>query len=96
MTFEITSNPLDKISSDAVLVFVFAGEDKKSFKPLAGFKYLDKILLGLLSKTAELEKFSGKRGENLLVYSSGKTLSPRVIILGLGKKSEFVGDDPAQ
>ncbi|HBB76608.1 MAG: hypothetical protein A2186_04310 [Candidatus Levybacteria bacterium RIFOXYA1_FULL_41_10] len=93
MTFEITSNPLDKISSDAVLVFVFAGEDKKSFKPLAGFKYLDKILLGLLSKTAELEKFSGKRGENLLVYSSGKTLSPRVIILGLGKKSEFVGDD---
>ncbi|MEK9178489.1 MAG: M17 family peptidase N-terminal domain-containing protein, partial [Patescibacteria group bacterium] len=93
MNFEISDNPLEKISSDAVLIFAFQGEGENSApEPLSGFKDLDKKLSGLLSKALKIDEFSAKRGEVIKFYSQD-ILSPRVFILGLGKKKDFTLDD---
>ena len=94
MNFEISDNPLDEISSDGLLVFAFQGEGEDSPpQTLSAFKTLDKKLSGLLSKTVKIDEFLGKRGEILRLYSPEKILSPRIFILGLGKKKEFRLDD---
>lgn len=95
MQFEFSSNSLDKISADAVLVFAFQEKPEKSPKqyPLSSFKNVDKILNGALSKAIETAKFSGKRGETLNFYLQENFLVKSVVILGLGKKNEFVADD---
>jgi leucyl aminopeptidase len=95
MKFEFSANPLDKISSDAAVVFALADESSKktSYIPLSGFVELDTVLKGQLSKIASIEKFSGKRGETLKVYPNVSVLPTKIVIIGLGNKSEFIADD---
>lgn len=89
MTFEFSSNTLDKISVDKVLVFAFEGEDPVLTQ---GFLQLDKVLTGLLSEEITAEKFKGKTGEVLSVSPYKKILCSKVSVLGLGKKEEFDGN----
>jgi len=95
MQFEFSGNSLDKISADAIVVFVFQDEKEKSPKPhpLSSFKNVNKTMSGALSKAVEVAKFSGKRGEIFSYFPQDKFLSKWVIAVGLGKKSEFVADD---
>lgn len=94
MQFEFSDNPLDKISAEAVLVFAFQS-DKNNAQPVpsASLKYFDKKLQGSLTKAIETAKFSGKRGETLNFYLQEDFLAKSVVVLGLGKKSEFIADD---
>ena len=85
---------MNKISSDIIVVFAFAENEKEQgIKPLGGFSELDKNLNGALLKTARFLKFKGKRGETFNFFPQGKTLSSWIIVLGLGEKSEFAADD---
>ncbi|CAN5184374.1 leucyl aminopeptidase [soil metagenome] len=94
MQFKFSSHAVDKISADAVLVFAFAPSDKKtSYIPLTGLETVDALLKGQVTTLLELEKFSGKRGEMLKVIPNGLFAASRVLVLGLGKKDEFVADD---
>lgn len=93
MKFEVSANPLEKISSDGLVVFAFSGNDKTKFFPLKGFKKIDTLLEGQLGKVAELEGYSAKRGEILSVIPIQKSLFARVFIVGLGKKENFILDD---
>lgn len=95
MKFEFSDNPLDQISSDVAVVFAVADESSKktSYKPLSGFTALDKVLGGQLDKVAKNEKFSAKRGEVFSLYPKKDILPTKIIVVGLGKPSEFIADD---
>jgi leucyl aminopeptidase len=95
MTFEFSVNPLNRISSDALIVFAFQNEKGKSqkFNPLSDFENLDKKLGGSLSKVAQASKFAAKRGEILNFFPQSGALSSWIVVVGLGKKNEFVAND---
>ena len=94
MNFEFSMNPLNKISSDVIVVFAFQEEKKEQgIVPLGSFSEVDKILKGKISKAAELLKFKAKRGESFNFIPEGEILAPFIVVLGLGKKSEFKVDD---
>jgi len=95
MQFEYSVNSLDKISSDAILVFAFQSDKEKTQKlnPLLSLKNVDEVLNGSISKVLEIAKFTGKRGESFSFFPEDKFLAKRIIVLGLGKKSEFIADD---
>lgn len=87
MDFEVSSNSLDKISADAVLLFAF--EQKEGILPAQGFSYLNKVLKNQISDFLKQENFKAKEGELTSVHSFEKILAPKVFLLGLGKKEEF-------
>lgn len=87
MNFEVSSNSLDQISVDTLLVFSFEGE--KEIIKTQGLLDLEKVLKGLIADAVELEDFKGKKGELLTVHTQKKILAPKVFVLGLGKKGEF-------
>lgn len=95
MTFEFSVNSLSKISSDTLIVFAFQNEKGKSqkFTPLLDFKNLDKELGGSLTKAALTSKFAAKRGEMLNFFPQTGVLASWIVIVGLGKKNEFVAND---
>jgi len=95
MKFEFLPNTLDKISSDVAVVFAVASESSKktSYIPLSDFTVLDKVVNGQLNKIAKNEKFTGKRGEMLSLYPKKDILPTKIIVIGLGKPSEFIADD---
>lgn len=87
MNFEITSNPLDQISADGVLVFVF--DQKGEILPTQGFLQINKTLNGVVSEEVKSENFKASAGNLLTIHSCKKVLAPKVFVLGLGKKEEF-------
>lgn len=95
MTFEFSANSLNRISSDALIVFVFQNEKGKSpkFTPLSDFKNLDKELSGSLTKAAQTSKFEGKRGEMFNFFPQTGVLASWIVVVGLGKKNELVAND---
>jgi leucyl aminopeptidase len=96
MQFEYSVNSLDKISADAILVFAFQNdkENAQKINPLSSLKHTDAVLNGSISKVLEIAKFTGKRGESFSFFpEDGTFLAKRVIVLGLGKKSEFIAND---
>jgi len=95
MTFEFSANSLNRISSDTIIVFAFQNEKGKSqkFTPLSDFKNLDKELGGSLTKVAQTSKFAAKRGELLNFFPQTGFLAPWIVVVGLGKKNEFVAND---
>ncbi len=86
MTFEFSTNSLDRISADGIVVFVFEG--KKNFVPTEWFSYINKALKNLLSEIITSENFEPKVGNFLTIYNS-ELLAKKVYIVGLGKKEEF-------
>ncbi|MCL5970615.1 MAG: leucyl aminopeptidase [Patescibacteria group bacterium] len=87
MVFELTSNSLDKVSCDGVLVFAFEGKD--SFMPTKSFSKLDSSLNNLLTEDAKMDNFKGKVGEVFPIHTHRKILGAKIFVLGLGKKEDF-------
>lgn len=87
MKFEFTSNSLDKISSDGVVVFAFEQEDEAVLT--SSLSYIDKALEGVVVDDIKTENFKGKFDEILSISSHKKILSPKIFIVGLGKIKEF-------
>ncbi|MCL6096096.1 MAG: leucyl aminopeptidase [Patescibacteria group bacterium] len=95
MEFEFSDNALSKISADAIIVFAFQNEKGKTqkYQPLTDFQALDKELKGVLSKSADVSKFTAKRGEMLNIFPQTGVLASWIVVVGLGKKNEFVAND---
>jgi len=87
MVFELTSNSLDKVSCDGVVVFAFEGKD--SFVASKSFVKLDSLLNNLLTEDAKMDNFKGKVGEALPIHTHRKILGAKIFVLGLGKKEDF-------
>lgn len=94
MKIEVSQNLISKISSDVILVFAFQNDAKKPELITDNhFNSLDKALKGELSKVCVSEKFTGGEGESVSFFTSEKIVGTKVVVLGLGKKSEFVLND---
>jgi leucyl aminopeptidase len=95
MKFEISQNPLHKISSDVVLLFAFQNENEKKadFISTLQFSQVDKALDGQLKSASVADKFTGGAGESVVFFTSNKIVPTKIAVLGLGKQSEFVLND---
>lgn len=85
-----TGKPAE-FKSDALIVAHFEAE--KGEKPKLGkhLEALDKRLEGLISAAVSSGEFSGKQNQLLLLHTQ-KMKSPRFLLVGLGKRSEFEPD----
>lgn len=94
-TVEVVQKTLDMISCDVALVFVYKDENAKKpqFHPSDTFTNLDNSLDGELSKLCTIERFIGETGSIVSFYTGVSIVPTKVIVIGLGKKSEFVLND---
>ncbi len=93
MKFEVSQNLLSKISSDILLVYVFEKEDEKSYLTSSAFTQLDQTLDGQLSAICNVEHFKGESEKTCILFTQGKIVPTKVVVLGLGKETEFVLND---
>src|SRR4030042_6327250 len=84
MKITTTSEKLERILSDALVLFLFEGE-----KPAGEIEKLDSALSSAISETIRLGDFKGKLYEVTSVYTHKKIPASRVFLVGAGKKTEF-------
>lgn len=85
LKFLVSNKSISKLKTDALVLGAFKGE-----KLEGQAKEIDRTLGGALSKLSESERFDGDSGKSVMISSTfGKTGAARVLLLGLGKKSEF-------
>ena len=84
MQILVSSEKLDKISADALALFLFEGE-----KPHGELDKLDKAVSTAITQTQQLGDFKGKLYEVASIYTHGKIPTPRVLLTGAVKKAEF-------
>lgn len=85
MNISTTTETLSKTTSDLLIIRFF--EEKPILEPK--YKELDAALVGLLSKILKARDFRGKLGETLLLFTGGQIPSPRLLLLGMGKRKEY-------
>src|ERR1041384_2776675 len=82
VTLKAERSTLRRMRADAVAVLV--NEDPALLrKEISGLR---KILGKRIDKAVELEKFAGKEGECLALFTDGAMASPRLFVVGLGKE----------
>jgi leucyl aminopeptidase len=84
MKISLKKIELTSIVADVLVVTVFEGEKPRK----GGAREVDQILQGDLSRFAHEEAFTGKLGETLLVRMRGLLKTPRVILVGLGRRNQ--------
>lgn len=87
MNFETTSNGLDQISADGIVLFAF--EEEKELVPTKNLLYIDKALKGFLLDSLKFDNFKGKKNKIFSFNTQKKILASKIFVLGLGKKEEF-------
>lgn len=90
MKFETSLDEVEKISSDATVIFFF--QDKKDPIPV-GFDKISEGTRKRVKDTLVLSKFKGKKGEIVIVPFPKESIFSRIIVVGLGKKDEFNHND---
>jgi leucyl aminopeptidase len=84
MQFTTTSNTIDKISADVVVIFSYEG--KNNYTLSTTISTLPKKLQKEIHTQLELDQFLGKKGEIEFVFTHNQILASRVAIVGVGDK----------
>lgn len=87
MQFAVTENPLTSISADVVVLFAFSKKD--TYEPTKDLKSFAKESAIDIEKILTLESFDAKKTKSILLYTDGKILAPRIMVMGLGEKKDF-------
>ena len=82
MEIRVRSGRLTEEAADALVIDVFEGESQ----PAGAGIDVDGVLGGAISQLIQHGDIKGKSGELTLVYTLGKLSTPRVVVLGLGKR----------
>ena len=85
MRINVVSGNIAERDDPAIVVNLFDGVTR----PGGATGTVDNALDGAISDLIEQGDITGKKGENVLIYSLGKLSSKRVIVAGLGKKEDF-------
>jgi len=91
MRIECVSGDIRKIRSDMAVVNLFEGEKR----PGGATAAVDKAIGGAIGAAIRAGDFEGKIGETLFLRPGG-IASPRVLVVGLGKKEKFTADHARQ
>ena len=95
MKFELTDKEIFSISSDAVILFAFSEKKGKKhiFRLCDQLKIKDKKISEVIINACNLENFTGKTGEQVVILKEEKSLYSRIVVIGLGEKDEFTAND---
>src|SRR5687768_11580290 len=85
MQIKVQSGDIATASADAIVVNLFEGVSS----PGGGTGAVDQAMGGVLSQLITAGDIRGKLGEFTIVHTLGKVTSPRVIVAGLGKRTDF-------
>lgn len=92
LVIEIESRPLPRVEADLAAAGFFA--DDRPLRGIAGMA--DWRLCGLISELLEQGRLRGELGEAILIPSGGRLRAPRVLLLGLGERRDFLLQQPSQ
>ena len=85
MEFSVSPGDISQSSADVLVVNLFEGVTS----PGGGTGAVDRALGGAISTLIAQGDIRGKSGELTLIHTLGKIGSPRVVVAGLGKPSDF-------
>jgi leucyl aminopeptidase len=88
MEIRVESGDISTTVADAVVVNLFEGV----MAPGGGTGAVDRAMGGVIGGLIAQGDLKGKLGEIVLVHTLGRLPSPRLVIVGLGKASEFTTD----
>jgi leucyl aminopeptidase len=84
MKFTVLAGKIEEHSTDAAVILVFENE-----KPGNVAKRVDKALGGMITRLIKKGDFTPKTGTVQLLYPEGRFPASRLLLAGLGKRSEF-------
>jgi leucyl aminopeptidase len=84
MNINVLAGKIERHKTDAAVVLLFENE-----KPGRVAERIDKALGGLISRLIKRGDFKPKRGAVHLLYPEGRIPAERLLLVGLGKRSEF-------
>jgi len=84
MDVRFETKPIEQFPADCIVISIF--EDEEKLRGEIG--RMDKILKGAISELKKDGEIKGKRGEATLVHTRCSLPAKRVVVLGLGKKSD--------
>ncbi len=84
MLVTVSKQNLKDLEAEAIYLALFEGEALTEVAT-----ELDQLLDGAIENLLKLKEFKGKLYETALLYTQGKVKTPRVILVGAGKKEEF-------
>ena len=85
MKITVSASPLASVEADALVVGLYAEEQKLR----DAVARLDKALGGQLTDILTAERFQAKAAQVTYVHTAGKLPARRLIVVGLGKRSEL-------
>lgn len=88
MKFNVIRGNIAEREDAAIVVNLFEGVSQ----PGGATGAVDTALGGAITDLIGEGDITGKRGENVLIYSLGRLPARRVVVAGLGKQSDFDGD----
>ncbi len=84
MKIDVLAGKIEKYKTDAAVIMLFENE-----KPGMVAERVDKALGGMISRLIKKGDFKPKRGAVHLLYPEGRIPAERLLLVGLGKRSEF-------
>jgi leucyl aminopeptidase len=88
MEIEVTGGDITKIESDAIILNYYENSEKLQ----GDLALVDKALEGTISRLISSGEIKGKYKDITTIYTLGKLPSPKVAVVGLGKKAELNSD----
>jgi len=85
MKITLQRGKLEAFPSEAIVAFHFQGDEKLIRETEA----MDKASGGLISEVIQSEDFQGELYQPSLVYTKGTIPAKRILLMGLGKRSDF-------
>jgi len=90
MKVNVKKGKIDQIKDQAIILSHFEDE-KKLTGPI---KAIDGQVSGMIGHLLKNKDFAGELNQTAIIYSQGRLPTPRIILVGLGKRKEF--DVPGQ
>ena len=85
MKVKVKKGRINQIEDQAIVLSHFEDQNE-----LTGpVKAIDDRLSGMISHLLESKDFVGKLNQTAIIYPQGKLATPRIILVGLGKREEF-------
>ncbi|HLN91297.1 MAG TPA: M17 family peptidase N-terminal domain-containing protein, partial [Patescibacteria group bacterium] len=88
MRIDCVSADIRSVKADMVVVNLFEGTKR----PGGAAAHVDAAIGGAIAAAVRDGDFAGKLGETLSLRPSNGLSSPRVLVVGLGKKEKFTAD----
>lgn len=85
MKINVLHEDFSKVKTPALIVNIF--EDTK--KPTGSAEVVDEALGGTIGQLMSCGEIQGKKSELTLIHTFGRIAADRILVLGLGKRTEF-------